>query len=104
MDELRKKARKRDVEMSKRMNEMRNEKDSELQKYQDKETGLQNELRMGREERTRTENETLRNHTVQIEQFKAKARLECAEMRTELEKKLLSYKNTKTKKGNYKMS
>ena len=42
---------------------------------------------MLREERKRTENETLRNHTVQIEQLEAKARLECAEMRKELEKK-----------------
>ena len=36
---------------------------------------LQNELRMVREERTTAENETLRNHTVQIEQLEAKARL-----------------------------
>ena len=58
--------------------EMRTElegKASELQKRQDKETELQNELRMVREERTRTENETLRNHTVQIEQLEATARL-----------------------------
>ena len=41
---------------------------------------LQNELRMLREERKRTENETLRNHTVQIEQLEAKARLEYAEI------------------------
>ena len=54
---------------------------------QDKERELQNELRMLREERTRTENETLRNHTVQIEQLEAKARLECEEVREELEKK-----------------
>ena len=87
MDELRKEARKRGAEMSKRMNKMRNKKDSELQKYQDKETGLQNELRMLREEGQRTENETSRNHTVQIEQFKAKARLECAEMRKKFEEK-----------------
>ena len=59
---------------------------SELRKHQDKETELQKELRMLREERKRTENETLRNHTVQIEQLEAKARLECAEMRKELEK------------------
>ena len=58
--------------------EMRTElekKASELQKHQDKETELQNELRMVREERTKTEKETLRNHTVQIEQLEAKARL-----------------------------
>ena len=48
---------------------------SELQKHQNKERGLQNELRMVREERTRTENETLRKHTVQIEQLEVKARL-----------------------------
>ena len=35
---------------------------------------------MLREERKRTENETLRNHTVQIEQLEAKARFEYAEM------------------------
>ena len=34
---------------------------------------------MFREERKRTENETLRNHTVQIEQLEAKARLEYEE-------------------------
>ena len=51
------------------------EKASELRKHQNKETGLQNELRMLREERKRMENETLRNHTVQIEQLEAKARL-----------------------------
>ena len=48
---------------------------SELRKRQNKETELQNELRMVREERTRTENETLWNHTVKIEQLEAKARL-----------------------------
>ena len=51
-----------------------------LLSYENKETELQNELRMLREERMRTENETLRNHTVQIKQLEAKARLECAEM------------------------
>ena len=60
---------------------------SELQEHQDKETELQNELRILREERARTENETSRNHTKQIKQFEAKARLECVEMRKELEKK-----------------
>ena len=60
---------------------------SELQKHQNKETELQNELRMVREERTTAENETLRNHTVQIKQLEAKARLECVEMRKEFEKK-----------------
>ena len=49
---------------------------SELQKHQNKETELQNELRMVREERTRMENETLKNHTAQIEQLEAKARLQ----------------------------
>ena len=53
---------------------------SELQKHQNKERELQNKLRMLREERKRTENETLRNYTVQIEQLEAKARLECLEM------------------------
>ena len=45
------------------------EKASELQKHQSKERELQNELRTLREERKRTENETLRNHTVQIKQL-----------------------------------
>ena len=40
-----------------------------------KERKLENELRTLKEERTTTENETLRNHTVQIEQLEAKARL-----------------------------
>ena len=63
----------------KRGAEMREElnfkKASELQKHQNKERELQNELRMLSEERKRTENETLKNHTVQIEQLEAKARL-----------------------------
>ena len=56
------------------------ERASELQKHQDNESELQNELRMLREERKRTENETLRNQTVQIKQLEAKARLEYAEI------------------------
>ena len=63
------------------------EKTSEILKHETKERELQNELRMLREERTTAENETLRNHTVQIKQLEAKARLECAEMTKELEKK-----------------
>ena len=74
----------------------------EIMEHEAKETKLQNELRMLRKERTTAENETLRNHTKQIKQLEAKAKSECAEMRPELEKKLLSYGNTKTKSGNYK--
>ena len=76
MDELRKEECKRGAEMSKELWQFA----SEFQKHQNKERELQNELRMLREERKRTENETLRNHTVQIEQIEAKARLEYAEM------------------------
>ena len=71
------------------------EKIAELREHQNKEKELQDELRMLREERTTAEKETLRNHTVQIEQLEAKARLECVEMRKELEKKASSYRNTK---------
>ena len=63
MDEERKEACERGAEMRKTLWERA----SELQKHQNKERELQNELRMLREERKRTENETLRNHTVQIE-------------------------------------
>ena len=58
--------------------EMRTElekKASELRKHQNKEKELQNELKMFKEEWKRTENETLRNHTAQIEQLEANARL-----------------------------
>ena len=82
-DELRMKARLECAEMRKELEK----KASELQKHQNKETELQNELRMLKEERTRAENGMLRSHTVQIEQLEAKARLECAEMRKELENK-----------------
>ena len=85
MDELRRKAVESEAEMSKIMDEMSEEacrvreelwkKASELQKHQNKERELQNELRVLKEERKRTENETLRNHTVQIEQLEVKARL-----------------------------
>ena len=70
--------RKRRDEMGKEACKLREElwnKTSELQKHQSRERELQNELRMLREERKRTENETSRNHTVQIEQLEAKARL-----------------------------
>ena len=70
MDEMRE-------ESCKRHKEAREElwkKTSELQKHQSRERELQNELGMLREERKRTENETLRNHTVQIEQLEAKAK------------------------------
>uniref|UniRef100_A0A8C4NG29 Uncharacterized protein n=1 Tax=Eptatretus burgeri TaxID=7764 RepID=A0A8C4NG29_EPTBU len=70
-EEMRMEDCKTDVEMSKKLGE----KTLELQKHQNKERELQNELEMLREERKRTENETLRNHTVQIEQPEAKARL-----------------------------
>ena len=50
-------------------------KTSELQKHQNKERELQNELRVLKEEMKRTEGETSRNHTVQIERLEAKARL-----------------------------
>ena len=81
MDDMRREACERGVEMSKkyskRMDEMKEEackrgaemrkelweKASELQKHQSKERELQNELRMLREERKTTENEMLRNHT-----------------------------------------
>ena len=43
--------------------------------HEAKERKLQNELRTLKEERTRTENEALRNQAVQIEQLEAKARL-----------------------------
>ena len=69
--QLEAKARSECVEMRKELEK----KASELQKHQDKETELQNELKMLREERTTAENETLRNHTVQIKQLEAKARL-----------------------------
>ena len=72
LNDKRKKNRLECVEMRKEFEK----KASELQKHEDKERELQNELRMVREERTKTENETLRNHTVQIEQLEAKARLE----------------------------
>ena len=62
MDELREEACKRGAEMSKKLGE----KASELRNHQNKETELQKELRMLREERKITENDTLRNHTVQI--------------------------------------
>ena len=42
---------------------------------------------MSREERTRTENETLRNHTVQIEQLEAKARLQNEEQERQWNRK-----------------
>ena len=71
LKEMRKKECERGAEMRKELEK----KASELRKRQNKETELQNELRTVREERTRTENETLRNHTVQIEQLEAKARL-----------------------------
>ena len=76
--------------------EMRKElekKASELQKHQDKETGLQNELRMVREERTTAESETLRNHTVQIEQLEAKARL-----KNEMQERVLKEQGIKQEK------
>ena len=78
-DEMRKK---RDEE-----NKEKWEKVHEILEHKVKERGLQNELRVLKEERKRTENETLGNHTVQIKQLEAKAGSECAEMRKELEKK-----------------
>ena len=54
---------------------------------------------MVREERPTAENETLRNHTVQIKQLEAKARLECAEMRKELEKKASELQTPKQRDG-----
>ena len=81
-----KEMRKKECERGAEMREELEKKASELQKHQNKEKELQNELRMLREERTTAENETLRNHTKQIEQLEAKARSVCAEMRTELEK------------------
>ena len=71
LKEVRKKECERGAEMRKELEK----KASELQELEDKETELQNELRMVREERTTTENEMLRNHTVQIKQLEAKARL-----------------------------
>ncbi len=99
-DELRREAVERGDKMSKEACKLRKElekKTYEFQKHQDKETELQNELRMVREERTTAENETLRNHTVQIEQLEAKARSECAEMRKELEKKVSELLKHETK-------
>ena len=81
LEELEEYSKKRDEsreEECKRGKEAREElweKTFELQKHQSRERELQNELRMLSKERERTENETLRNYTVQIEQLEAKARL-----------------------------
>ena len=95
--------------MSRKRDEMCKERDEESEEkwkkvfeileHETKERVLQNELRTFKEERTRTENETSRNHTKQIKQLEAKARLECAEMRKEFEKKaseLLKHQNKET--------
>ena len=50
-------------------------KTSEILEHKTKERGLQNELKMLKEERTRTDNEMLRSHTVQIKQLEATAGL-----------------------------
>ena len=83
LKEMRKEECERGVEMR---TELKKEA-SELQKHQNKETGLQNELRMLREERSRTDNETLRSHTVQIEQLEAKARLKNEEQERQWNRK-----------------
>ena len=55
------------------------EKVYEILEHETKERELQDELRTLKKERTKTENETLRNHTKQIEQMEAKARLQSEE-------------------------
>ena len=55
----------------------------EIREHEAKERKLQNELRMLREERTRTENEALRNQAVQIEQLEAKTRLQSEKQKEE---------------------
>ena len=74
--EMRKTYDKRIDEMGEEACKLREElwkKTSEILKHETKERGLQNELKMLKEERKRTENKTLRNHTVQIKQLEAKA-------------------------------
>ena len=50
----------------------------EILEHRSKERKLQNELRTLKEEKTKTENKTLRDHTEQIKQLETKARSECA--------------------------
>ena len=64
-------------------------------------------MRLQNEEQERQWNKKQKEHEWEIHQLKEMRKEECergVELRKELEKKLLSYKNTKTKRRNYKTS